>query len=918
MFAAWSRMRKLEEATNGKDEPAPVYLLDEIFQEAQQGIQEVGPIVEFCLKRLTARPAIVKQKTLRLIKHLCNKGANEFRRAMARHSSAVKEMTHYKGEPDPLKGDVPNQRVRDAAREALDALFGADSGYASTAAPAPQLTNRIQGFGSTNYSAGGSSNSFGGGAGTGSGSGSGGHTSRLGAGAAEGIIGSGLALGQAAYNMAAEAANSVTTGAKSSGAGSGSGMQGFGNPRYETGAGRAPNYAPPATGSGGSGSFSNTGYGGRSSPAAGSTSQRWGSSVAGAAGNAISGASNAISGALSPTHRGRGSESMLGDQAGDGYNSDDHGQSGHRQAAALTSTATHRSNAPGVSAAGSARDVVDRLCAAGGVRAQPGAEELRTFVDTIGELDGLEVGSLLAEKMEGTSWQAALRALCAVEAIVQQGLSAACGEAAVFFQSDPRALHAAAQSPQATVRARARRVLTAIGAETLPDAPSHNRAPAAAPSAAAAEAEPDLLGGLGDDGPAAASPQTEHNQNDWQDAGAHQQQQQPAAAAAPDEDLLDLMGGEEDVTQPQLQPPLQQQQQQQQQQLHLGQPQEGVPPQQAAPVQHLSSGLNPQPRSHPGSETEGKPLDRAPHCLALPTSAAASMNPAASTLSLSAVVATVSPAVPAATSNPAASAAALQPSAPAVAPNPQASAATPHPTAPAFMASAATADAGALPPGVFTPPQQAALRPLAASARAEAPPLHVHHTPRPQQHQTTHTHHSQGRQQQQQQQNSQLCGNSSSRPSNGGLGVGGPVAATASSNGGGGPPGTQNPNSGSGTPNPDNPKIPPLALTVEQLQVLLRQHAAFAGLERDNVHLQELLQEGASREAVARGREAAAVDREAAAAARERACAEALQTAWEELRAARSELAERGDAAAALAGLGQESQPAPKRRLRTR
>ena len=38
---------------------------------------------------------------------------------------------------------------------------------------------------------------------------------------------------------------------------------------------------------------------------------------------------------------------------------------------------------------------------AGGVRAQPRAEELRTFVDTIGELDGLEVGSMLAEKMVG-------------------------------------------------------------------------------------------------------------------------------------------------------------------------------------------------------------------------------------------------------------------------------------------------------------------------------------------------------------------------------------------------------------------------------------------------------------------------------------------------------------------------------------
>ncbi len=144
-------------------------------------------------------------------------------------------------------------------------------------------------------------------------------------------------------------------------------------------------------------------------------------------------------------------------------------------------------------------DLVDRLCAAGGVRATPGAEELRTFVENLAPLDGLEVGRLLAAKMvrptgfqcwlfnrhtdetreaasrneasrnsfscrrsrpwccrgscpspqpqfftvtcgvlvrtqEGASWQASLRALCALEAIVQQGSSAACGEAAVYFQ----------------------------------------------------------------------------------------------------------------------------------------------------------------------------------------------------------------------------------------------------------------------------------------------------------------------------------------------------------------------------------------------------------------------------------------------------------------------------------------------------
>lgn len=49
-------------------------------------------------------------------------------------------MLHYKGEPDPLKGDIPNQKVRDSAREALDALFGAETGYAQSATAVPKLT----------------------------------------------------------------------------------------------------------------------------------------------------------------------------------------------------------------------------------------------------------------------------------------------------------------------------------------------------------------------------------------------------------------------------------------------------------------------------------------------------------------------------------------------------------------------------------------------------------------------------------------------------------------------------------------------------------------------------------------------------------------------------------------------------------
>ncbi len=36
-----------------------------------------------------------------------------------------RELTHYRGEPDPFKGDVANQRVREQAQEALEAIFAA-------------------------------------------------------------------------------------------------------------------------------------------------------------------------------------------------------------------------------------------------------------------------------------------------------------------------------------------------------------------------------------------------------------------------------------------------------------------------------------------------------------------------------------------------------------------------------------------------------------------------------------------------------------------------------------------------------------------------------------------------------------------------------------------------------------------------
>lgn len=59
------------------------------------------------------------------------------------------ELVHFKGEPDPFKGDVPNARVREFAKEVLEVLFNANP--MATSGPATgslAAQGRIQGFGS--------------------------------------------------------------------------------------------------------------------------------------------------------------------------------------------------------------------------------------------------------------------------------------------------------------------------------------------------------------------------------------------------------------------------------------------------------------------------------------------------------------------------------------------------------------------------------------------------------------------------------------------------------------------------------------------------------------------------------------------------------------------------------------------------
>ncbi|CAN7001074.1 hypothetical protein BRARA_E02528 [Brassica rapa] len=144
------RSRMIDAVTSDEDKVAPVYKLEELCDLLRSShVSIVKEFSEFILKRLDNKSPIVKQKALRLIKYAVGKSGSEFRREMQRNSVAVRNLFHYKGYPDPLKGDALNKAVRDTAQETISAIFSEENG-SKPAAP-ESITRRIEGFGNTNY-----------------------------------------------------------------------------------------------------------------------------------------------------------------------------------------------------------------------------------------------------------------------------------------------------------------------------------------------------------------------------------------------------------------------------------------------------------------------------------------------------------------------------------------------------------------------------------------------------------------------------------------------------------------------------------------------------------------------------------------------------------------------------------------------
>ncbi|KAL3140272.1 hypothetical protein ABBQ38_004540 [Trebouxia sp. C0009 RCD-2024] len=488
MFAKLANNRKLEEATSAKDDVAPIYVLDEIAEMANGGGDTAQGLADATVKRLGNKSPIVKHKALRLIKHVTNKGASEYRRAICKQAKEIRDLTHYRGEPDPFKGDVLNQKVRDAAKETLDAIFQAtDTNYSSSAKPT--LTNRIQGFGSTNSSEPD-------------------HASP--------------SMGSYSGGFSSSSNNNSTT---SNGAGGG--MVGFGNPRFNTASRKASSTS--------------------------SSSTKW---LPASVANKLDSLS------MLPKDRAGG----LRFEGNGGYSSGDDSPSRQTsssysrptmpqdsQRSPLTYTPNHAPAHPSGrvgSGVGDEAHLVDDMCTPGGLRAQPDREDLRQFVESAASLSGTAVAELLQAKMEGGSWQEVLRALCALEAVISQGSSAACGEIAVHFQANAGVVRTVMKSPQASVRMCAMRVFKLLGGDTLPEAAQAAAVPAPpaavpdlmtdllgeADTPAAAPASQDFLGdllGSGPDAPPAAASNAGGMFAGLDVGSSPQQPSQPATAPAP-------------------------------------------------------------------------------------------------------------------------------------------------------------------------------------------------------------------------------------------------------------------------------------------------------------------------------------------------------------------------------------------------
>ena len=134
----------LKTATSSDDTPPHGFLLAEISRATLASYQACVQLLDFLLARIKKDQNNVKFKCLVIIRHVCRSGRVDFKREMGRHIPVIKECITFRGPLDPLRGDELNKRVREAAKEAMEAVVDSHAPVSTSMVAA---SNRIQGMG---------------------------------------------------------------------------------------------------------------------------------------------------------------------------------------------------------------------------------------------------------------------------------------------------------------------------------------------------------------------------------------------------------------------------------------------------------------------------------------------------------------------------------------------------------------------------------------------------------------------------------------------------------------------------------------------------------------------------------------------------------------------------------------------------
>ncbi|KAK4760762.1 hypothetical protein SAY87_005655 [Trapa incisa] len=369
------RSRMVDGATSNEDKVTPVYKLEEICELLRSShVSIVKEVSEFVLKRLDNKSPIVKQKALRLIKYCVGKSGVEFQREMQRHSVAIRQLVHFRGQPDPLKGDALNKAVRETAQEAMSAIFSEQN---TKSEPTETLGRRIEGFGNTNF-----------------------HTSS-----------------EDKKSFIREVVNLGTASIKQ---GISSFAQGHSLKNSDNGSFRGPNLQRSLT--------VEKDYSEKYMPVEIPQEDR------GSFGNSR----NATTGP---------------------WNSE------ARVMQVETSNGESSSNDPGSKTR--EEQLLETIVTSGGVRVQPTRDAIQVFLMEAAKLDALALSRALESKLQLPQWQIRMKAVCVLDAIVRKTDDEPFSIIASYFSENNDGLIRCSESPQASLREKANKVLSLLGGELV-------------------------------------------------------------------------------------------------------------------------------------------------------------------------------------------------------------------------------------------------------------------------------------------------------------------------------------------------------------------------------------------------------------------------------------------------------------------